>query len=257
MFNEIVNLVREKKPLVHCIMNPISINQCANAVLTVGAKPIMAEHPKEVEEITNVADALVLNLGNITDARMESMLISAKTASENNIPFVVDAVGISCSALRRDYIKRIIKYKPKVIKGNYSEIKALYDSEYKSAVVDAYFADIYCTKEIAEMLAVKFNCIILASGKTDVITDGKNTFGVQNGTPQLAQITGTGCMLGALCGCYIFVSPDIYGVLTACGVLGIGGKRAETKAGNGTFAIKLMDELSSDFKEEEFKIENL
>ena len=142
MFNEIVNSVREKKPLVHCITNPISINQCANAVLAVGAKPIMAEHPKEVEEITNVADALVLNLGNITDARMESMLISAKTASENNIPFVVDAVGISCSALRRDYIKRIIKYKPKVIKGNYSEIKALYDSEYKSAGVDADFEDI-------------------------------------------------------------------------------------------------------------------
>ena len=106
-------------------------------------------------------------------------------------------------------------------------------------------------------LAQKYNCIILASGKTDVVTNGNDIFGVQNGTPQLANITGTGCMLGALCGCFVSVSPDIYGVLTACGILGISGKRAETKAGNGTFAVCLIDELSAEFKEEEFEIEKL
>ena len=257
MFCEIINSVRSKRPLIHCITNPISITRYADAILSAGAKPIMAEHPKEVSEITNGADALVLNLGNITDVRMEAMLVSAKTASENNIPFVVDAVGVGCSKLRRNYIKKLLEYSPTVIKGNYSEIMALCDDEYKTSGVDAEFSDIDCIKGFAKSLAQKYNCIILASGKTDVVTDGIDIFGVRNGTYQLANITGTGCMLGALCGCYISASSDIFGVLTACGVLGISGERAETIAGNGAFAVRLMDELSADFKEEEFKIEKL
>ena len=257
MLCKIVDSVRKKHPLVHCVTNPISITRCADAILSAGAKPIMAEHPKEVAEITKGADALVLNLGNITDVRMESMLISAKTANENNIPFVVDAVGIGCSTLRRVYVKKLLEFNPMVIKGNYSEIKALYDTEYKSCGVDADFHDVDYIKQIAKSLAQKYNCIILASGKTDVVTNGNDIFGVQNGTPQLANITGTGCMLGALCGCFVSVSPDIYGVLTACGILGISGKRAETKSGNGTFAVCLIDELSAEFKEEEFEIEKL
>lgn len=70
---EMQNYIRETQPLIHCITNPISIHDCANGVLATGARPIMAEHPKEVEEITAVSSALMLNLGNITDVRMESM----------------------------------------------------------------------------------------------------------------------------------------------------------------------------------------
>ena len=71
----IMDLLKKQKPLIHCITNPISINQCANIILSVGAKPIMAEHPKEVSEITESADSLMLNVGNITDVRMESIMI--------------------------------------------------------------------------------------------------------------------------------------------------------------------------------------
>ena len=98
---EITNFLKNKKPLIHCITNPISINHCANAILSVGARPIMAEHPKEVEEITATADALLLNIGNITDARMEAMPISLKTAKTRGIPVVLDIAGFSCSAMRR------------------------------------------------------------------------------------------------------------------------------------------------------------
>ena len=89
--NEIRAAVRDRRPLIHCITNPISINQCANAVLAAGARPIMAEHPAEVKEITESADALVLNLGNITDVRMESMEIALRAAKEKGIPVVLDA----------------------------------------------------------------------------------------------------------------------------------------------------------------------
>ena len=93
--------LRTEAPLIHAITNPISINQCANAVLALGARPIMAEHPREVEEITATAAALLLNLGNLTDVRMEAMWRSAGTARELGIPVVLDAVGVACSRLRR------------------------------------------------------------------------------------------------------------------------------------------------------------
>ncbi len=89
--------IKSRKPLIHCITNPISINDCANMVLATGGKPIMAEHPLEVAEITSVSKALGVNLGNITDIRMESMLISGKVAFKNKIPQVIDLVGVGCS----------------------------------------------------------------------------------------------------------------------------------------------------------------
>ncbi len=94
----------EYKPLIHCITNPISMMQCANAILGLGARPIMAEHPLEVKDITATADALLINLGNISESRMEAIEISFAEALGKDIPVVIDAVGISCSELRRDFL---------------------------------------------------------------------------------------------------------------------------------------------------------
>ena len=77
---------KRNQPLIHCITNPISIHGCANMILAVGARPMMAEHPLEVEEITKTAGALMLNLGNITDVRIESMKRSVRTAAKEGIP---------------------------------------------------------------------------------------------------------------------------------------------------------------------------
>ena len=101
--------VISQAPLIHCITNPISINDCANVVLALGAKPIMAEHPKEVHEITALAKALAVNLGNITDARAESIFISGGVAKNAQIPCVIDVVGAACSALRMELAQRFIR----------------------------------------------------------------------------------------------------------------------------------------------------
>ena len=235
-----------KKPLVHCITNPISINMCANGLLAVGAKPIMAEHPLEVAEITNTADALILNLGNITDARVKSIKISAETAQKHNIPFIIDAVGIACSQLRRDLIKELLmKFRPTAIKGNYSEIFALYDDFYATSGVDAdETLSVEKISNISLRLARKYNTMILASGETDIVTDGELIAYIHNGTPQLAQLTGTGCLLGVLCGCYLSVEQSINSLITGCVVLGACGQLSEIQKGNGSFMVSLMDNLS-------------
>ena len=242
-----INKIKCKKPLIHCITNPISINQCANAVLALGAKPIMAEHPCEVSEITKTADALLLNIGNITDARLESIKISAETAVQNGIPFIFDAVGVSCSEMRRKYVFELIeKYSPTVLKGNYSEVRALFNSDYKSKGVDSDLK--HTVEEISKNainLAKRFNTTIIASGETDIVTDGNKLFYVRNGTSQLSCVTGTGCMLGAICACFLPFDNAVLSSVKACATLGICGELSETEKGNGSFSVNLIDNLST------------
>ena len=244
---DILERVERQHPLVHCITNPISINQCANAVLAVGARPIMAEHPKEVREITQTSDALMLNLGNITDARMASMQISALAAKEKHIPILLDAVGVACSKLRRDYAFELMQtVMPSIIKGNYSEINALYHTSYRSSGVDA---DVSLNEQTLDRVTVELaranHAIILASGKVDIFTDGNRLVHINNGTPRLSSVTGTGCMLGALAASFLSVKSDINAAVVACLVLGICGQLSETKQGAGSFMVNLMDALST------------
>ena len=208
---------------------------------------MMAEHPDEVAEITVTADALVLNTGNITDARMKSIEISLRCAKENNIPTVLDAVGVACSSLRRRFVKDILKkIVPTVVKGNYSEIAALYDDEYHSIGVDAEEAlDVESISKAAAELSIRLGCIILATGKRDIIVHGKNLVYVDNGVEQLSSVTGTGCMLGALCGTFLSVDREIDAVVSACLAFDICGEFAQTDKGIGSFMLNLLNNLST------------
>ena len=238
--------IRELRPLIHCITNPISINQCANTILATGARPMMAEHPEEAALVTKSAGALMLNMGNITDVRKESMLISTKEAGKSGIRTVLDICGAASLPSRRDYAFLLINENvPSVIKGNYSEIYALYRQEYSSTGVDA---DLSLTAENVEKAAIElagtFHTTILASGKTDIVTDGRRVAHIYNGTPQLSIITGTGCMQGALCAAFLSVAEGYEAAVMACEMLGICGELAETEKGSGTFMVNLLDSLS-------------
>ena len=135
---EIREFTKNSAPLIHCITNPISIHDCANMILAVGARPIMAEHPEEVEEITEVSSALMLNLGNITDARIISMQRALSTANRKNIPVLLDLVGVTCSQLRRSFAKQLLSQGVfSVIKGNISEILAAAELPYHGTGIDA------------------------------------------------------------------------------------------------------------------------
>lgn len=236
----------ELSSLIHCITNPISINFCANVILALSCRPMMAEHPREVYEITDGADALLLNLGNITDARMESMKISAKCAAEKGIPCVLDLVGTACSELRREFAYKLLcDNKFTVIKGNYSEICAMADKDYHSAGVDADTSlDIERAGSAALKLAKEYGCTVMASGKTDIVTDGKRMMHVYNGSPRLAKVTGTGCVLGALCACFLCACDNFSASVYACVLLGICGEMAEDVRGFGSYAVKVIDNIS-------------
>ena len=174
---------------------------------------MMAEHPAEVEEITVTAGALALNLGNITDARRTSILVAGKAAMEHRIPVILDMVGIGCSHFRKEiteeFLRRRIPGAPLVLKGNMSELKALAGGSFGVSGVDADPKDVLSESNQAEAVrlakatAKAYGAVVLASGKTDLITDGGQVCLIDNGCEMMGRITGTGCMLNVLTGTYM------------------------------------------------------
>ena len=244
--------IKSRKPLIHCITNPISINDCANMVLATGGKPIMAEHPLEVAEITSVSKALGVNLGNITDTRMESMLISGKVAFKNKIPQVIDLVGVGCSKLRLDYGRKYIEEcHPDVIKGNMSEIKSIYGLESNAKGIDVGVCDVITENNLDEnikmlkSLSLETGSIIVATGIIDIITNGIHTYLISNGCEMLSMITGTGCMLNVLIASYISSGDVLGGVILAVGLMGICGELSQNVKGTGSFRVELLDNIFS------------
>jgi hydroxyethylthiazole kinase len=244
--------VEAEQPLIHCITNHISINDCANVVLAVGAKPIMAEHPAEAAEITAASKALAINLGNITDIRMEAMLISGKTARERSIPSIIDIVGVGCSKLRLDFAQKFIaECHPGVIKGNLSEIKALCGFQNDARGIDAGEKDALTNDTMADSIAMlkslssKTGSVVAATGVIDMITDGTGTYLIENGCEMLSLITGTGCMLNVLAASFISAGNIIGGAVLAAAFMGVCGELARTAEGTGTFRTALLDRISS------------
>lgn len=232
--------------LIHCITNPISINQTANTILALGASPIMAEHPLEVEEITKTASSLLLNTGNITDVRMESMKISLKAANRMGIPVTLDAVGTACSALRKRFVRELFKEgRFTVIKGNASEILALADDTYTDAGVDAgKDIDSALLKQAVTDLSSDTNAIVIATGKTDIIGFEGTLTEVKGGSEKLASVTGTGCMSGAVIATYLARENTLQSVKDACRFFKKCGEAAGASKGPGTFMVNLLDALS-------------
>ena len=154
MIKDIIQNVYSKRPLVHNITNYVAATDCANITLTIGASPIMADEPKEVGEVTQIADGLVLNCGTISESRLNAMLISGKTAKSREIPIVLDPVGIGISKFRTSAVHKIItEVKPDIIRLNASELKSICLNIKNMSGVDAVNIDsLDDTVELAKKL---------------------------------------------------------------------------------------------------------
>lgn len=210
----------------------------------------MAEHPLEVAEITSTAQVLALNLGNITDARMEAMPIALKTAVQKEIPVLLDLVGTACSALRKNFAKELLKiHVPSVLKGNMSELLAMIEEESHAVGIDAGEKDSITDENrnrltrLFQKKADEWNTVFLITGKEDMIVSKDECFFVQNGSPAMANITGTGCMLGMVCASYLASASNAFNAaLTSTVEFGIAGELAAKKTtAPGSFQVQLLD----------------
>ena len=152
-YHEILRTVRERRPLIQCITNFVTVNDCANILLASGASPTMAQDIREVEEAVADADGLVCNLGAIDF--VDSMILAGKRANELGIPVVLDPVAAGGTALRRELSKKLLEEVHfSSIRGNASEIRALAGQMSRGSGVDVCTSDAMTEENLAQSMAL-------------------------------------------------------------------------------------------------------
>lgn len=245
----IFQAVKDQRPLIHCITNAVTINDVANVLLSCGGRPIMADDPREVEEITSICGGLVINIGTLQERSIASMHLAGKKAAHLGHPIVLDPVGIGASLLRRKTVNDLVQALPiTVIRGNASEIQTLGTGVNAGSGVDAsgdYSLDdcIQLSKDVAQATGA----IVVITGAIDVVSDGQTTYTLQYGHPFMQYVTGTGCMLSAVIGAYVTANRDNPLLATAMAVahMGLSGEiayeRLQPGEGNGTYRQYILD----------------
>lgn len=250
--------VRSAGPLVHCITNYVTVESCANAVLAVGASPIMSDEPADVVDITSICNALVINIGTLNMQTIAGMKAAGARAAELGHPIVLDPVGAGASALRTKTAGELLDSLPiALVRGNMSEVKALAGQAAATQGVDVNPADaVTSAGDIAEAaafardFAAKANCTVAITGPIDIVADANRAFAVRNGSPLQGRITGSGCMLSAISGAYAARAEGdmVQAALVAVVHMGAAGQAAQARMkagdGTGTFHTYLMDALS-------------
>ena len=244
-----IDTIRHKAPLVHNITNFVVMNNTANALLAIGASPVMAHAPEEVAEMAAMASAVVLNMGTLSERWVEAMLLAGRSALEHNVPIVFDPVGVGATSYRNQTARRIFsQFTPSIIRGNASEIMALAaelldtQQQIKTKGVDSTAAsDI----ETAQRLAQQLGTVIAISGIEDYITDGKTVHILKNGSPMMARVTGMGCTASAITGAFAGINSDMLEAAAhAMAVMGIAGELAILQSkGPGSLQVNFLDQL--------------
>ena len=255
MFDKILESIKQKKPLIHCITNYVTVNDCANIILAIGGSPIMADDIEEIEEITMLANALVINIGTLNKRTLKSMLLAGKTANKFNIPVILDPVGVGASKLRTETTKKLLNnIKFSVIRGNSSELKFIAGLSTESKGVDANENDINDNLEnkvdFVYNLSKKLNCIIAMTGAVDIVSNGNKVYSISNGNANMSKITGTGCMLTSLIATFIGANKDnIFEATTfAISTMGIAGELGyeyilKNNLGTGSYRTSIIDNI--------------
>jgi hydroxyethylthiazole kinase len=237
--------VAATKPLIHQITNVVVTNDSANLTLGFGALPVMAYAPQEVAEMASISQALVLNIGTLSEEEIAAMLIAGQAAGEKGIPIVLDPVGAGATAFRTENALRLLRELPiTVLRGNRGEIGALVGSGEVRGVEATGSED---PRAVAAAARDAFGVTVAVTGATDVIVGPKRTYLVHNGSPLLAMITGSGCMATATIGIFNAVGDDA-ALQTALGLAsyGVAAERAAAGSpGPGTFRSRLLDEVAA------------
>jgi hydroxyethylthiazole kinase len=238
--------VRASRPLVHHITNYVTVNDCANITLSVGAAPVMADAPEEVGEMVSLADALVLNIGTLSSAQVEAMLLAGRTANARGIPVVLDPVGAGATQFRTATVRRLIDgLQIAVLKGNAGEIGTIAGSEARVRGVDSAGL-VGDPAEVCTRLADSVGCTVAMTGPIDIVADGERVAFVENGHPLMGMVSGTGCMASSVMGAFAAVTDDRFAAaVAALAAFGLAGElAAERAAGPGTFRMELLDALA-------------
>jgi hydroxyethylthiazole kinase len=240
-----IRKIRQTAPLVHNITNFVVMNTTANALLAIGASPVMAHAEQETAQMVDIASALVINIGTLSEHWIKSMLKAALRAKERDIPIILDPVGAGATDYRTQTARELLKSaKPSIIRGNASEIMAILEMDTKTKGVDSIAAS-HSALDKARQINQIHGSVVCISGKTDYVVGGQDVLKINNGHPMMARVTGMGCTATALCGVFAAINPSLMlASAHAMAVMGIAGEMAaEISPGPGSLQTCFLDTL--------------
>lgn len=241
-----LDAVRANNPLVLNLTNYVVTNNTANALLAVGASPIMSFAQEELDDLLTISGALVINIGTLHADWIAMAKTAMRLAAEKHVPIVLDPVGVGASQLRTKTVTELLSIaKPAVIRGNASETLALNGAVGNSKGVDST-AESGQAITAAQQLAAKYDCVVVISGATDYCCTTNEVVGIANGDAMMTQVTGMGCTATAVVGACIAVEKNaLIAAQTAMAVMGVAGEiAAQQSQGPGSLAVNFLDQLS-------------
>ncbi len=248
-----IEALRHHHPLVHLLTNHVVMNFTANLILAAGASPAMVIAPEEVEHFAAVADALLINVGTVTQESSRAMLLAVQSANRAERPWVLDPVAVGpILSYRSDLVATLLKESPAVIRGNPSEIRYLAGEESAALGPDSLESSDRAL-DSALRLANKYQTIVAVTGEKDYITDGESIYQITVGSNKLSLITGAGCALSALVAAFLGIEAQLNKggsdrlslVASALYMVAKAGQLANDAPGLGSFQMTLIDHLSN------------
>ena len=242
----VLQAVRERGPLVHCMTNIVVAGFTANVLLAVGAAPAMVENDQESAEFAAIADALLVNLGTLSGERARAMRLAAAAADAHHRPWVLDPVAVGAMGFRTELAAELLQHRPAVVRGNSSEVLSLAGAAGAGRGVDSTVGSEAAVGSAGE-LAGRTGGVVAVSGAVDYVTDGTQTLEVHTGHPLMTRVTGVGCALGALvAACCAVESSRLVAATAATTILTVAAEEAaDVSSGPGSFAVALLDALSA------------
>jgi hydroxyethylthiazole kinase len=235
--------LRARKPLVHQITNYVVMNETANATLALGALPVMAHAPQEVEEMAAAAGALVLNIGTLSEQWVEAMLLAGKASAG---PIVLDPVGAGATRYRTETAHRLLtELDVAVVRGNAAEIATLAGRGAEIRGVES-IGSADAPAALARAAAKVLGTVVSVTGPVDHVSGGDRVIAISNGHELMGTVSGTGCMSTAVTGSFLAAKPGdpLEAAAEALIAFGVAGEDAATRArGPGTFHAGLYDAL--------------
>ena len=240
--SEFMERVRAMRPLVHHITNYVTVNDCANICICAGGSPVMTDS-EDVADMVAISSATVANIGTLNPMTVRSMEAAFTTASSEGKPMLLDPVGAGATRYRTDVAESLMGMGPTVIKGNAGEIGVLSGVGGDVKGVDSHGASDVASA--VESLAQSTGSIVVATGETDYVSDGRVTYRLDNGTGMLGNVSGTGCMVSSVVGCYIGAhGRSIGAVVSAISAFNVAAEVASDVCGGpGTFKPALLDAM--------------
>ncbi len=244
--------VRRTSPLVQNITNFVSMDVAANVLLALGASPAMVHAPEETPEFVAFSRALIINIGTLSKQWVESMEVATTAAHAQGTPWVLDPVGAGATKFRDEAVRKLLRHRPAVIRGNASEIMAvarvagLTSDAARPKGVDSSNTTSEA-EELAVVLARHCLCTVAATGAVDFITDGQRSIRLANGSPLMARVTALGCSLSAVVGAFVGVADNAFDATTAAvGYYGVAGELAAEQASRpGSYRVAFLDALDA------------